>query len=330
MSEQHTRLPPGTRLEDFVIRETLGGGGFSIVYLAEETATGDLFVVKEYMPQRLARRNPDMTVSALSAEHTHQFNKGRMMFFQEASTLATLRHENIVNVRNFFRTNGTVYMAMYYEEGVNLQKYITRRGGKLSEQFLLTIFPPLLDALKLIHSRGFLHLDIKPGNIHLRHGGRPLLLDFGAVHQRQMSRMDQIGHITSKGFSPIEQFKRHGYMGPWSDIYSIGATMRACIEGKPPPPATDRYEEDIMKPAVEAFKRQVAANMFTQPVNETFKRPYSEKLLKAIDWAMEVDQELRPQSVDDFLEALPEAEPEKESLGSRLLKKISPKLARNR
>lgn len=330
MSEQHTRLANGTRLEDFIIKKTLGGGGFSIVYLAEEVATGDLFVVKEYFPQRLAKRNQDMSISALSPEHTHQFNKGRMMFFQEASTLATLRHDNIVNVRNFFRTNGTVYMAMYYEEGTNLHNYIIKRGGKLSEQFILTIFPPLLDALKLIHTRGFLHLDIKPGNIHLRHGGRPLLLDFGAVHQRQMSRMDQIGHITSQGFSPIEQFKKHGYMGPWSDIYAIGATMRACIEGRPPVPSTERYEEDTMKPAVDAFKRQVAANIFTQPVNDTFKRPYSEKLLKAIDWAMEVDQELRPQSVDEFLDALPELEEEKESLGSRFLKKLTPRLARDR
>ena len=213
MTSRNNRLAPGTRLEDFTIKKTLGGGGFSIVYLAEEHATGQLFVIKEYMPQRMAKRNEDKTVSAISPELVRAFNKGRMMFFQEASTLATLRHENIVNVRNFFRLNNTVYMALYYEEGASLQEYINKRGGKLSEQFLLTIFPPLLDALRMIHLRGFLHLDIKPGNIHLRQGGRPLLLDFGAVHQRQYSRQDQIGHVSSQGFSPVDgraELREHG------------------------------------------------------------------------------------------------------------------------
>jgi len=96
-----------------------------------------------------------------------------MLFFQEASALATLKHPNIVNVLSFFRANGTVYMVMEYQDGKNLQAYLTARSGNLSEKFLRTVFPQLLDGLTLIHSCDLLHLDIKPGNIHIRPAAIP-------------------------------------------------------------------------------------------------------------------------------------------------------------
>jgi serine/threonine protein kinase len=149
------------------------------------------------------------------------------------------------------------------------------------------VFIPLLDGLKLIHAKGLLHLDIKPGNIYLRPGGNPLLLDFGAVHEMQQSRQFQPGQVLTPGFCPPEQSRSGGYVGPWSDIYAIGATMRACIEGRTPPPSTTRYMHDTMIPAVDCFRKG-----------------YSRELLAAIDWAMDVDQELRPQNVEQLLEAL--------------------------
>jgi len=307
MTSPNKQLQPNTVLENFRIKKTLGGGGFSIVYLAEEIETGNEFVIKEYMPARLAKRDSDETVMPLDDSTVMAFQKGRMMFFQEASTLATLQHDNIVNVRSFFRANNTVYMALYFEPGNELQQYIVKHKGSLSEKLILTIFPPLIEALKVIHEHGYLHLDIKPGNIHIRGGGRPLLLDFGAVHQRQLSRQDQIGHVTSKGFSPLEQYKKNGYMGPWTDIYSLGATIYACMDGKPPPPANERHENDTMKSAVTAFRKQ-----------------YSKSLLEAVDWALEVDPECRPQTLDAFIEALPTMENRHQSFTERLWNKLTP------
>lgn len=307
MTSPNKQLQPNTVLDNFRIKKTLGGGGFSIVYLAEEIDSGKEFVIKEYMPSRLAMRDSDETVMPRDDSTVLAFQKGRMMFFQEASTLATLQHENIVNVRSFFRANNTVYMALYFEPGNELQQYIVKHNGSLSEKLILTIFPPLIEALKVIHEHGYLHLDIKPGNIHIRSGGRPLLLDFGAVHQRQLSRQDQIGHVSSKGFSPIEQYKKNGYMGPWTDIYSLGATIYACMNGKPPPPANERNENDTMKPAASAFRKQ-----------------YSKSLLEAVDWALEVDPECRPQTLDAFFEALPTLENRHKSFSKRLWEKITP------
>ncbi len=287
MRKKFSGLRPGTVLDNYELRKVLGGGGFSVVYLARECDSGKPVVIKEYMPNKLARRKRDGVVTARNPEFSTRLSRGRKLFFQEASTLATLKHPNIVNVVNFFQANGTVYLVMEYQDGENLQHYLQGRRGGLSEKFLRTVFPPLLDGLELIHDNDLLHLDIKPGNIHICRGGRPLLLDFGAVNGFPQSRQDTPGQVISPGFSPAEQYDSRGYLGPWTDLYAIGATMRACIEGRPPPAAAQRRSKDPMRPARIAFRKR-----------------YSDGLLRAIDWAMDPDPMLRPQSVTEFRAAL--------------------------
>lgn len=307
MSKHLHSLPTGTELEGYRLDRVLGGGGFSLVYLATELASGHVVVIKEYFPTKLAERNAEGMIVPRGEAEADRLSRGRKLFFQEASILANLQHPNIVHVLNFFQDKGTVYMVMSFEEGKNLQDYLQARKGRLSERFLRTVFPPLLDGLELIHSKDILHLDIKPGNIHIRPGGQPLLLDFGAVHGFGESRRMQPGQVISPGFSPVEQYEPNGYVGPWTDIYAFGATMRACIEGKAPIDARDRRVLDELKPASVLYRKQ-----------------YSESLLQAIDWAMEVDPLLRPQSIAPFREALlREEEPRREEPVSALGKLAS-------
>jgi len=286
MSKTSNSLAKDVTLDSYTIDRVLGGGGFSIVYLAHDQNDKKV-VIKEYMPSRIASRGENNEVKPTSETNIESFAHGRRLFFQEAGTLINLKHPNIVNVINFFRANGTVYMVMDYEEGVNLQNYIKKHKGGLSEALLGAVFIPLLEGLELIHGSGLLHLDIKPGNIHLCHGAHPLLLDFGAVHEMMHSRQFQPNQVVTPGFSPIEQLDPGGYVGPWTDIYAIGASIRACIEGTSPPPSPKRREKDTMRPAVNAFKKK-----------------YSNELLEAIDWAMEVDPMIRPQNVESLLSKL--------------------------
>ena len=287
MSQTRDILPPATVIDCYSIIKLIGSGGFSLIYLAEDEDTQDRVVIKEYLPRRIATRGERLRVEVLDDQNDETFNQGRKLFYQEAKALATLRHPNIVNVRTFFLAHNTAYLVMDYEPGKNLGHYIKSHKGKLSSSFLLTVFPPVLDAMSLIHSKGHLHLDIKPSNIHLRPGGNPLLLDFGAVHLFATSRRNQSAQVVTPGFSPVEQYYSSGYVGPWSDVYAIAATMRACIEGHPPPTAIERHAKDKMRPATNQFKRR-----------------YPRHLLELIDWGMEVDPLLRPQNAGTMLEAL--------------------------
>lgn len=294
-------LPQGTQVDQFVIDKPLSYGGFSIVYLASDRDTGLPVVIKEYMPRRLAMRLDDHRVAPQEGVRTELFLRGRRLFFQEASALAQVHHPNIVRVITFFRAFDTVYMVMPYERGKNLQQCIKDNKQLLDEGFLRSVFMPLLEGLKTLHEHHLLHLDIKPSNIHLCDDGRALLLDFGAVHYSHQSRAKQVGRVISEGFSPIEQYQSDGYVGPWTDIYALGATLRACLEGQPPPDAKKRHEKDSMRPAAQAFRRN-----------------FSHSLLGAIDWAMEVDPLARPQQVDELIEALERRDPKSSNPGGVL------------
>lgn len=276
-------LPAGYRLHQYRILRPLGGGGFSIVYLAEDTRAGHKVVIKEYLPSNQAKRAEDESVQSLSAETVSTFRQGMKRFFDEAATLAKINHPNIVRVTDFFRENNTVYMVMAYEEGKDLRDYIKRHGGRLSEKFLRTVFPPLLEGLRELHRAELLHLDIKPSNIYLRPGGRPLLLDFGAAQAAFHGDKPLGPHTLTLGFAPLEQHRR-GHVGPWTDLYAVGATMWACLSGRAPPPAPKRAEKDTLKPAVRQFAGR-----------------YSRELLEAIDWCLQLNQLERPQRVDDLL-----------------------------
>jgi serine/threonine protein kinase len=287
MGENSHNLPPGSVLQHYTIQKTLNAGGFGIVYLAVEQGDNQLVVIKEYLPTRFAARDENGRVMLLKPEYMERFSEGRKLFIHEHNALKRLNHPAIVHALDFFEDNNTLYMVMNFAPGENLQVVIRKHGCGLTENFLLTVFPPLLDGLRQVHNASMLHLDIKPGNIHIQPGGLPVLLDFGAVHRTDMSRQFQPKSVITPGFSPIEQYEHKGYIGPWTDIYAVGATMRSCIEGTAPPDAKQRCNHDTLRPAVTAFKRK-----------------YSLELLKAIDWAMEIDPTLRPQKVDNLLEVL--------------------------
>mgnify|MGYP000931839726 CR=1 FL=1 len=290
MSENPRKaLLPRSQLDCYRIVRLIGSGGFSLIYLARDEETQDEVAIKEYFPKQYATRDNEYGVTVIDEKRMTSFNRGLKLFFLEAKALANLRHPNIVNVRNCFIDNDSAYLVMDYEPGKNLGTYIKKRQGGLSTNFIMTVFPPLLDALNLMHSQQHLHLDIKPGNIHLRPGGNPLLLDFGAVHQ--ISDEPETMHksqIITPGFSPVEQYYAKGNIGAWSDVYAVGATMRACLDGKPPPASTDR----------DAGKENL------QPAVEKYIDRYPRWLLECVDWAMEIDAFQRPASAADLRDAL--------------------------
>jgi len=283
-SSNREPLKCGFLIQGYRIDEMIGSGGFSIVYLADNLKNRTKVVIKEYCPVELVTRLTGGRLVPNSEKNRGTYHLGLKRFYAEAIALAKLDHPNIIHVSNFFRENNTVYLVMNYEEGRDLRWFIKRSRGRLGEKFLHTVFPQVSMGLRGLHQLGFLHLDIKPANILLRSGGKALLLDFGAVQKMTSNRRYGGVQTMTHGFAPLEQYE-HGRMGPWSDIYALGATMWACIAGKPPPSAPDLKKQ----PKGIHISRLVA-------------RRYSPGLLKSIEWAMQGNYAERPRTVDDFVD----------------------------
>jgi serine/threonine protein kinase len=278
-------LPQGFRLQEYVIDSLLGHGGFGITYLAKDTHLNQWVAIKEYLPNELAVREGVSTVYAKSTSDENAFQWGLQRFITEAQTLARFKHRNIVRVLRFFEAHGTAYMVMEYEDGDNLADYLNDRS--LTKEELLAIVLPLLDGLTQIHAEGFLHRDIKPNNIFIRHDGSPVLLDFGAARYAVGQKTTSLTSIVSPGYAPFEQYDPNTPQGPWSDIYALGGVMYFAITGERPKEVVGRLKCDDMRRASDLCAGR-----------------YPVELLKAVDWALAVDEQARPQSVAEWREAL--------------------------
>ena len=206
-------------------------GGFSIVYLAYDE-DGTPVAIKEYLPNSLALRAEGQVTPAIVDEHLGAFRHGMKCFFEEGRALAHLNHPNVVRVLNFFRANETVYMVMQYERGRTLQEHIHKHRGEIRETFVRNVFARLLNGLHEVHTQKLLHLDIKPSTIYLRTDGNPVLLDFGAARQALRTDGPALKPMYTPGFAAPEQYKAPDQMGPWTDIYAVGASMYACLGDK--------------------------------------------------------------------------------------------------
>jgi serine/threonine protein kinase len=149
-------------------------------------------------------------------------------------------------------------------------------------------FAQLLNGLREVHTGKLLHLDIKPANIYLRNDASPLLLDFGAARYALSGEGMKLPPTYTPGYASPEQHLWRDLLGPWSDIYSVGATMYATLAGGQPPLAANlRVDKDDYVPA------RVACGA-----------KYSAELLELVDGCLRLDHLERPQSVLALQKAL--------------------------
>jgi len=281
-------LPAGHQLQDYEIKKVLSAGGFSFVYVAHDK-NSQTVAIKEYLPTALALRTEGAIVNINSPEAAASFKHGMKCFFEEGRALANINHHNIVRVLNFFRENETVYMVMQYERGKSLQEIILDRHTPISEHSARSIFSELLNGLREVHTHKLLHLDIKPSNIYIRLDGSPVLLDFGSARHTLSDNQTYLPPSYTPGFASPEQYTDRKLLGPWSDIYSVGASIYACMMRAAPMAADLRVKEDLHIPA-----------------KKIGKGIYSDKLLDIIDSCMALNHFDRPQSVFALQKALRE------------------------
>ena len=282
MQDHQLALKPGYVLEGFRIERVLGKGGFGITYLAVDVRLGKKVAIKELLPDSIATRVEGSTVLPQSSSQKEDWEWAKERFVEEARMLAGFSHPAIVGVHLLIEANGTAYMVMDYIDGENYEAKLKRIGTEADEAALMAVIGPVLEGLEQVHQRGLLHRDIKPDNILIKQDGQPVLIDFGAARE-SVGKTVTMTSIVTHGYSPIEQYQSKGKMGPWTDIYAVGAVICRAITGEKPPLSTDRVMEDEF-----LWLSHRGLNGF------------SERFLNAADWALRVRAEERPQTVNEW------------------------------
>ncbi len=277
-------LPPDTLMSGYRIVRKLSAGGFGVVYLAVDRDHQQV-AIKEYLPSSLASRGAGERLPRIQPEKLSLYRLGLKSFFEEGRALAQISHPSVVSVLNFFRENETVYMVMNYLKGATLQDFIVtardlKRPKVFRESTIRSLFDEILRGLRIVHQHKMLHLDIKPANIFVTDDNKAVLIDFGAAREVLSKEGSFIRPMYTPGFAAPEMYRRDTALGPWTDIYAIGACIYACMQGYPPVDAPQRQDKDRLEISL-ARLRGV----------------YSDNLIEVVEWCMALDPLARPQSV---------------------------------
>lgn len=308
------QLPVGTHLMGsevpYLIGASIGQGGFGVTYAALNCASGERVAIKEYFPIYWSDRSINGKDVLAKDKCGAVYAAGRDKFLKEAKTIHALKHlKSIVNVYDFFRANNTAYIVMEYLEGETLAQLVKRKEWLTveelwkmlrplmedihemhgpSEEALKEMYRPLTENIKAMYaSRRVLHRDIAPDNIMVMKDGSLKLMDFGSARSMQKNAHGMTMFM-KPGFSPAEQCLGGGEQGPYTDVYSMAATIYYCLCGKIPAQATDRLSE-ITNGHADPLKRLRDVGVEIPAAADT-----------AIWRAMAVYSDARTQTMQDF------------------------------
>ena len=280
-------LPQGTILREWRLEEVLGTGGFGIVYRGKGVYFGEDVAIKEYFPVAISDRQEGNTVAPNDSDSEEIYELGRKKFLEEAKVLWNLsrpqRHPNIVSVRSLFEIHGTAYMVMDFESGTSLSEML-HQGRTFNEKSLLDIIRPIAEGLDRAHRGGVLHRDIKPANILINATGRPVLIDFGSARFDAGQATNTKVTFYTPPYAAIEQYVKTFPQGPWTDIYALGVVLYQCVSGEKPPEVLERLHGGL-----------------GQALSAKDWPGYSRSFTRAVDAALEIRPQDRPQSISDWL-----------------------------
>lgn len=246
-------LPLGTLLKngDYMVGRVLGEGGFGITYIGFDQNLLSRVAIKEYYPSGFAGRDVtegNFTLRVYGGDYADDYYKGLEAFLEEARILAKFAGmDGIVNVRSLFQENGTAYIVMEYVDGISVKEYV-HKHGKIEPKLVLEMMEQPIRALQAVHEEHLVHRDVSADNFMLDKEGKITLIDFGAARYSNVIDEKTRTTICKQGFSALEQYSREGKQGPWTDVYSICATMYYMLTGIVPKNSTERIVDDAVVP----------------------------------------------------------------------------------
>ncbi|MGK7936295.1 MAG: protein kinase [Xenococcaceae cyanobacterium] len=267
----------GKKLQDgkYILNQELGEGGFGLTYQATNQILNQVVVIK--------------TFKSSSADDT-EVAYVRKQFLNESQRLVQCYHPNIVRFYEFFIEDEFPYIVMDYIKGKTLDRIILP-DKPLSEATAITYIKQIGEALKIVHSKGLLHRDIKPQNLILRQNKQQvILIDFGIAREFNQERLQTHTNIVSDGYAPIEQYLPKAKRTPAIDIYGLAATLYTLVTAQIPIAATLRGRLTLDTP-------------------KDIQPELSDQISQAIMQGMALEQDERPSNVEEWLALLPQTEP---------------------
>ncbi|MEV4380871.1 protein kinase [Streptosporangium sp. NPDC049644] len=198
--------------------EHIGEGGMGIVWRAHDELLDRIVAVKE-----VRHRGADEAARADLNRRT----------IREARTAGRLDHPSVIIVHDVVEEEGRPWIVMQLVRSRSLGE-IVRVHGPLPPERVASVGLHVLGALRAAHAAGVLHRDVKPENVLLADDGRVVLTDFGIASMTQETGITRTGGMVgTPAFLPPERL--HGLPAtPESDLWSLGATLYAAAEGRPP------------------------------------------------------------------------------------------------
>ena len=279
-------LPLYTVMGDrYLIGAVIGRGGFGITYAARDRKLGRRVALKELFIRGITRRGED-GFSVLAQEGREEALPAlQEAFLEEARTLSRTEEEGAVRILDCFRDRGTIFLVMEYLEGVTLQEKIEREGPMKEEEALRCI-RILAGALKSLHRKGILHLDISPENVMLTRDGGVRLIDFGLSRNLYAQILGTM-YSFKPGYAPPEQYVRGARLLPCADIYALGAVCFFALTGRRPDspgregPEISEKTRRLLKRAMEARPEDRYQTM-EEMMEDMNKKPEKKKSLRAL------------------------------------------------
>jgi len=279
-------LPVGTGLASgaYRIGKMLGQGSFGITYQGSEARAQRLVAIKEFYPSEAGCYRQNRTV--LPGKLTNlEWNEAKKKFLTEAESLKKLSHPGIVKVYESFEEHNTAYIAMEFISGHPLANVLADRGS-VPEAEAVDWIRQAGQALHAVHQAKMLHRDLKPENMMLAVGRGVVLIDFGTAREFTAGLSGTNSKTLTVGFAPLEQYGSRVILGPYTDIYALGATLYNLLTERVPQPSTDRANGVDLDPPMK------------------LNPGVSKQTNDAVLWAMEMRAADRPQDVLEFLKAL--------------------------
>ncbi|WP_431901332.1 protein kinase domain-containing protein [Micromonospora chalcea] len=197
----------------------LGQGGMGRVWKARDEVLHRDVAIKELVPP-----------PGLTPEERREMRERSL---REARAIARLNNVNVVRIFDVLRTDGDPWIVMEYVASKSLQDTIAE-DGPVSSAKAVEIGLGVLNALKAAHKAGIMHRDVKPGNVLLGEDGRVVLTDFGLATIPGDPNVTRTGMVLGSPAYISPERARDGTAGPEADLWSLGATLYAAVEGKSP------------------------------------------------------------------------------------------------